>query len=194
MPPLFGIAYFRGQIFTLRHSPHRLMVHMFPYVLTLDPVHSVVRQFLYARTFSPYPVFQPRGISVGIPFPVEWLQPSFCRIYLYFTPHDLSSHDACRSIGGMVSGNMVPSFPSSVVKLRIYFVNLLLFTLLALIAELVALPRLFKYLTSQSIILIKGQINTASSFINRREPSFFHKSFVFPRVEGIIFPNKENIK
>jgi hypothetical protein len=36
MPPLFGIAYFIEKIFTLRHSPHRLMVHMFPYALTLD--------------------------------------------------------------------------------------------------------------------------------------------------------------
>ncbi|MGX1572190.1 hypothetical protein, partial [Paenibacillus terrae] len=35
-------------------------------------------------------VFQPRGISVGIPFRLEWLKPSFCRIYLYFIPHVLS--------------------------------------------------------------------------------------------------------
>jgi hypothetical protein len=36
----------------------------------------------------------------------------------------------------MVSGNMVPSFPSSIVKLRLV-INLLLFRAIALIAELV---------------------------------------------------------
>ncbi len=42
MPPLFGIAYFIGTIFTLLRSPHRLVVHAFPYVLTLDLYIGVV--------------------------------------------------------------------------------------------------------------------------------------------------------
>ncbi|SDR02765.1 hypothetical protein [Virgibacillus salinus] len=37
----------------------------------------------------------------------------------------------------MVSGNMVPSFPSSVVTLRLLFYNLLFFTFNTLITELV---------------------------------------------------------
>jgi hypothetical protein len=104
------------------------MVHKFPYAVFIDPYIRLFVSSIHG-TFSPYPAFQPRGISVGIPFLFEWLQPSFCRIYLYFKPHDSVCHDACRSIGGMVSGYMVPSFPSSVVKLRLFNFDLLPFTL-----------------------------------------------------------------
>jgi hypothetical protein len=117
------------------------------------PVHSEVRQFASVRAFSPYPVFQPRDISVGIPFFFsKWLQPSFCRIYLYFTPHDPVSHDARRSIGGMVSGYMVPSFPSSVVKLRLHLVTSCISHCLVLMAELVVLSS-----------LVESRINFAGS-------------------------------
>src|SRR5699024_12767089 len=39
------------------------------------------------------------------------------------------SHNACRSVDGMVSGNMVPSFPSFVIKLKLFYFNFLFFTL-----------------------------------------------------------------
>jgi hypothetical protein len=48
------------------------MVHKFPYALTLD---LYIRMFVSSihETFSPYSVFQPRCISVGVPFSIEWL-------------------------------------------------------------------------------------------------------------------------
>ena len=117
MPPLFGIAYFRGSIFTLHHSPHRLMVHMFPHVLTLDPyIRKFVSSFMmehshHIQFFSraAYPLaylFYKNGSSLRSAESTCASHPMICQ------------YDACRSIGGMVSGYMVPSFPSSVVKLR----------------------------------------------------------------------------
>jgi hypothetical protein len=49
-------------------------------------------------------------------FSFEWLQLSFCRLHLasYVTR---CPFNACRSINEMVSGYLVPSFPSSVTEL-----------------------------------------------------------------------------
>jgi hypothetical protein len=117
IPPLFGIVYFIDKIFTLHHSSLRKKRHRFPYVVTLDPyLRKFVSSFLY-ELFSPYLVFQPRGISVGIPSPrvaLAFVLPNPPG----FTPHNSVYYDACRSFGEMVSGNMAPSFPSSIVKLR----------------------------------------------------------------------------
>jgi hypothetical protein len=121
MPPSFGIAYFRGTIFTLRHSPHHLMVHIFLYVLTIDPY---IRLFVssFCGTFSPYPVFQPRGISVGIPFLLEWLQPSFCRIYLFFKPHNLlvMTHAEYWRDGFRIHGSIIPILGCKVKIIQFY--------------------------------------------------------------------------
>jgi hypothetical protein len=83
------------------------------------PVHSEVRQFASVREFSPYSVFQPRDISVGIPVSIR-MAPAFVLSNLPELHTSCSvKHDACRSIGGMVLGYMVPSFPSLVVKLKL---------------------------------------------------------------------------
>jgi hypothetical protein len=90
--------------------------HRFPYVVTLDPyLQKFVSPILF-EPFSPYLVFQPHGISVGIPsqrVAIAFVLPTPPG----FIPHNSVHYDACRSIGEMVSGNMAPSFPSSIVKL-----------------------------------------------------------------------------
>jgi hypothetical protein len=139
MPPLFGIAYFIEKNFYFTPLTPSCDGTYVSACSNFRPVHSEVRQFASVRAFSPYPVFQPRDISVGIPF--------LFKMALAFVLSNLPvlhtscsvKHDARRSIGGMVSGYMVPSFPSSVVKLRLLSVISCFSHCLVLIAELVVL-------------------------------------------------------
>jgi hypothetical protein len=115
--PLSDIVYFIESIFTLHHLPLHEKRHRFPYALTLDPYIQKFVSPIRFGLFSPYLVFQPRGISVGVPsqgVALAFVLPNPSG----FTPHNSVYYDACRSFGEMVSGNMAPSFPSSIVKLR----------------------------------------------------------------------------
>jgi hypothetical protein len=140
MPPWFGIAYFIEENFTLRHSPHRLMVHTFPYALTLD---LYIRKFVISLLCenSHHIQFFSRAT-----YPLAYLSIKMASAFVLSNLPELHTpcsvkHDARRSIGGMVSGYMVPSFPSLDVKLRLHLVIFCFSRCSALIAELVVLLR-----------------------------------------------------
>ncbi len=126
IPPSFGIAYFRGGSFTPHHSRHRKMTRKFPYAYKFRPLHSEVRQFLSHRTililssFSAVRHIRWHTLDMASAFVLPNLP-----VLHTLRPARLN---ACRSVDGMVSGNMDPSFPSSVVQLKFNRINFLPFT------------------------------------------------------------------
>ena len=105
------------------------------------PVHSEVRQFASDANILTISSFSAARHIRWHTFSVR-MAPAFVLPNLPVLHTSCSvSHDARRSIGGMVSGYMVPSFPSSVVKLRLLSVISCFSHCLVLIAELVVLPR-----------------------------------------------------
>lgn len=115
------------------------MAHMFPYGLTLDPyIQLFVSPFrgtiLTISSFSAARPIRWHTFSVGMA--TASVQPNLPG----FAPHNLPVMEARRNVGGMVSENMVSSLTILGCKVKI-LCNLLLFTLHALIAELVAPAR-----------------------------------------------------
>lgn len=111
------------------------MAHMFPYVLTLDPyIRLFVSSFLgtILTIFSFSAARHIRWHTFSARMALAFVLPNLPELR---TPWPVS-HDARRSVGGMVFGYMVPSFPSSIVKLR-FVIKSPAFRAVALIAELV---------------------------------------------------------
>ncbi len=103
------------------------MTRKFPYVQIFRPLPSEVRQFLSQRTililssFSAVRHIRWHTLDMASAFVLPNLP----------VLHTLrpASLNACRSVDGMVSGNMDPSFPSFVVQLRFNHINLMPFAL-----------------------------------------------------------------
>lgn len=149
IPPSFGIASFRGGSFTPHHSHHRKMTHKFPYVCKFRPLPSEVRQFLSQRTILILSSFSAvRHIRRHTLFMASAFVLPNLPVLHTLRPVRLN---ACRSVDGMVSGNMDPSFPSSVVQLKFKQINFLPFTQKCAYSRTCRAPPLQKDLNSRYV-------------------------------------------